>query len=43
MSTAYNDEESNWGYFCFIHYEEAEEYWDERWRDYYADIWPYMT
>lgn len=37
MSTLYCDEESNWMESCEYCFEQMEDYWRERWADYYAD------
>lgn len=36
QNTAYRDEESNWAVLCLFHQKEADEYWEERWSEYYA-------
>lgn len=36
--TAYNDEESNFATFCFVHQLEANAHWQERWDDYYRGL-----
>jgi len=34
--TQYHHEPSNWATLCVEHQAEADEYWKERWADYYA-------
>lgn len=36
QNTAYVDEESNWLTSCKECFDEAEEYWAERWAEYYG-------
>lgn len=36
--TAYHDEEQNYATLCVEHHAEADEYWRERWHEYYSDI-----
>lgn len=38
MNTGYVDEESNYEYCCIECHEEHEEYWQERWDEYYSSI-----
>jgi hypothetical protein len=38
MNTQYADEESNWIYCCEEQFKEIQEYWKERWDDYYSGI-----
>lgn len=37
-STMYEDEESNYSKLCQDCFDEEEEYWQERWEDYYRDV-----
>lgn len=36
--TAYNEDELNYSNLCFIHQKEADEYWQEKWQEYYSSI-----
>lgn len=36
QNTAYNDDELNWAFLCPSCQEEANEYWQERWNEYYS-------
>lgn len=37
-NTAYADDEENWLTSCLECFEEREEYWKERWGDYYNGV-----
>ena len=37
MSTQYQTEEDNWVFCCKECYADIQEYWKERWQDYYSD------
>lgn len=36
QNTAYVNDELNWNTLCPVHQEEADQYWEERWAEYYA-------
>ena len=36
QNTDYHDEDLNWARLCDEHQEEADAYWDERWKEYWA-------
>ena len=36
QNTAYVDEESNWAVLCAECQEEADEYWNDMWAEYYS-------
>jgi hypothetical protein len=38
QDTAYDDEESNFATLCAGHHAENDEYWAERWHEYWSDI-----
>lgn len=38
QATAYSDEESNWVTLCDMHHEENDQYWEERWEEYYSGL-----
>jgi hypothetical protein len=37
QNTSYEDDERNWAILCEKHHEENDQYWAERWREYWAD------
>jgi hypothetical protein len=38
QNTSYVNEEDNWAFFCDLHHEENDLYWEDMWKEHYRSV-----